>query len=38
MIRKYTFGNPIPTDAVVLEIPREPGTPPMFDCACAERD
>ena len=32
MIRKYTFGNPIPTDAVVLEIPREPGTPPMFDC------
>ena len=30
MIRKYTFGNPFPTDAVVKNYPAEPGNPPYF--------
>ena len=31
MIRKYTFGHPIPTDAVVLSLPAEAGPVPFFD-------
>ena len=30
MIRRYTFGTPFPTEAVVLEIPAEKGTLPFF--------
>ncbi len=30
MIRKYTFGVPLPTDAVVREIPAEEGPLPYF--------
>lgn len=30
MIRKYTFGNPIPTDAVLETYPAVPGTLPFF--------
>ena len=30
MIRKYTFGSPVPTDAVVLSIPAENGPVPFF--------
>ena len=30
MIRKYTFGNPFPTEAVVKEIPASQGTLPCF--------
>ena len=32
MIRKYTFGDPIPTGAVVCDIPAEEGLPPRFTC------
>lgn len=31
MIRKYTYGNPFPTDAVVSEIPAEKETLPFFN-------
>ena len=27
MIRRYTFGTPLPTDAVVRQIPAEDGAP-----------
>ncbi len=30
MIRKYTFGTPFPTDAVVLSLPAETGPVPFF--------
>ena len=30
MIRKYTFGTPFPTDAVVLSLPAESGEFPFF--------
>ena len=30
MIRKYTFGTPLPTDAVVLSLPAETGPVPFF--------
>ena len=30
MIRKYTFGTPLPTDAVVLSLPAESGAVPFF--------
>ena len=30
MIRKYTFGTPFPTDAVVLSLPAEAGPVPFF--------
>ena len=30
MIRKYTFGAPLPTDAVVLSLPAETGAVPFF--------
>ncbi len=30
MIRKYTFGTPFPTDAVVLSLPEEKGPVPFF--------
>ena len=30
MIRKYTFGNPFPTEAVVKDIPASQGTLPYF--------
>ena len=30
MIRKYTFGSPLPTDAVVLSLPVETGPVPFF--------
>ena len=30
MIRKYTFGNPFPTEAVVKEIPASEGALPYF--------
>lgn len=30
MIRKYTFGNPFPTEAVVKEIPASEGVLPFF--------
>lgn len=29
MIRKYTFGNPFPTEAVVKEIPASEGLSPI---------
>ena len=31
MIRKYTFGSPLPTDAVVLSLPAETGPVPYLD-------
>ena len=31
MIRKYTFGTPIPTDAVVQSLPAEKGPVPFLD-------
>ena len=31
MIRKYTFGTPLPTDAVVLSLPAENGPVPFLD-------
>ncbi len=30
MIRKYTFGTPLSTDAVVLSLPAESGPLPFF--------
>ena len=30
MIRKYTFGSPVPTDSVVLSLPAEDGPVPFF--------
>ena len=30
MIRKYTFGTPLPTDAAVLSLPAEKGPVPFF--------
>ncbi len=30
MIRRYTFGSPIPTDAVILSVPAETGPVPFF--------
>ena len=30
MIRKYTFGTPLPTDAVVTPLPTQPGPVPYF--------
>ena len=30
MIRKYVFGEPIKTGAVVKDIPAETGAPPFF--------
>ncbi|MBP5727163.1 MAG: alpha-glucosidase, partial [Clostridia bacterium] len=30
MIRKYTFGTPLPTDAVVRPVPAEKGPVPYF--------
>ena len=30
MIRKFTFGSPLPTDAVVLSMPSEPGPVPFL--------
>ena len=30
MIRKFTFGTPVPTDAVVLSLPAETGPVPFF--------
>ena len=30
MIRKFTFGNPFPTEAVVVSCPAEPGELPYF--------
>ena len=30
MIRKYTFGTPLSTDAVVLDLPAEMGPVPFF--------
>lgn len=35
MIRRYDFGTPIPTDAVVQQIPTEAGDPPYFTLARA---
>ena len=31
MIRKYTFGTPLPTDAVVKPLPPQAGPVPFFD-------
>ena len=31
MIRRYTFGSPLPTDAVVRKLPAETGALPVFD-------
>ncbi len=31
MIRKYTFGTPLPTDAVVMRLPVQSGPVPYFD-------
>ena len=31
MIRKYTFGTPLPTDAVVRQLPAQAGPVPFFD-------
>ena len=30
MIRRFTYGTPLPTDAVVKEIPADPGVMPYF--------
>ena len=36
MIRKYTFGTPLPTGAVVQDLPAEAGALPYFDVRKAE--
>ena len=36
MIRKYTFGTPLPTDAVVRSIPAEQGSLPYFTLSKGE--
>ena len=36
MIRKYTFGTPLPTGAVVKQLPAETGPLPFFDVQAGE--
>ena len=36
MIRKYTFGTPLPTDAVVMNLPAEKSALPVFDVQFGE--
>ena len=36
MIRRYSFGTPIPTDAVVLSLPAETGPLPYFTVSVAD--
>lgn len=36
MIRKYTFGSPLPTNAVVQQLPAEGGTLPYFTVSRGE--
>ena len=36
MIRKYTFGSPLPTDAVVQQLPAETGSLPYFHVQAGE--
>ena len=36
MIRKYTFGTPLPTDAVVQSLPAESGELPYFETTTGE--
>ena len=36
MIRKYTFGTPLPTDAVVNSVPAEQGSLPYFNLSKGE--
>jgi len=36
MIRKYTFGTPLPTDAVVKNLPAEKGALPVFETRYGE--
>ncbi len=36
MIRKYTFGTPLPTDAVVRSVPAEQGSLPYFTLSKGE--
>ena len=36
MIRRYTFGTPLPTDAVVKHLPAEEGALPFFDVQSGE--
>ena len=36
MIRKYTFGNPLPTDAIVQSLPAEKTPLPYFSVAAGE--
>ena len=36
MIRRYTFGTPLPTDAVVRRLPAEEGELPYFETAAGE--
>ena len=38
MIRKYRFGDPISTDAIVTEIPEERGEVPYFRVTCAAEE
>ena len=38
MIRKYRFGDPIPTDAIVTEIPEERSGVPYFRVTCAAEE
>ena len=38
MIRKYTFGTPLPTDAVVRSVPAEQGSLPYFTLSKGEDD
>ena len=37
MIRKYTFGIPVPTDAVVLSLPADPGPVPFLELSRDEK-
>ena len=36
MIRRYTFGSPLPTDAVVQSLPAESGELPYFETRTGE--
>ena len=36
MIRKYTFGKPLPTDAIVQSLPPEKGSLPYFSVQTGE--
>ena len=36
MIRKYTFGTPLPTDAVVRPLPAQAGPVPFLEVAAGE--